>query len=122
MGVSAGTSAPRDAVRHANPLEQESLYDMATYNGFLSWVMDLEARMDRLAGVDEIEREIDETMREQGIERAAAQLVVGLHRGELHGDGDLLSLRPLTADQKRRLRLGRSIDEVLDEQHRRENR
>ena len=72
--------------------------------------------MDRIADIDEIDREIEETMRQQGLDRAEAQVIVGLRRGELHGDGDLLSIRPLTLDQKRRI--GRSIDEVLDEQQR----
>jgi hypothetical protein len=69
--------------------------------------------MDRLVETDDFEREIAETMREQGVDREEAQVIVGLRRGELYGDGDLLSIRPLSLDQKRQLGLGRSIDDVL---------
>jgi hypothetical protein len=78
--------------------------------------------MDQMAGMDETDREIEETMREQGLERAEADVMVGLRRGQLLGDGDLLSVRRLTSDQQRRLGLGRSIDDVLIEQRRQQDR
>jgi hypothetical protein len=57
--------------------------------------------MDRVISTEDIEREIEATMRERGISRAEAMYAVGLKFGELHGD--LLSLRPLTDEQRRQL-------------------
>jgi hypothetical protein len=78
--------------------------------------------MDQMAGMDATDREIEETMRELGLERAEADVMVGLRRGQLLGDGDLLSVCRLTSDQQRRLGLGRSIDDVLIEQRRQQDR
>jgi hypothetical protein len=78
--------------------------------------------MDRIVETDEFEPEIAETMREEGVDRDEAQVIVGLRRGELFGDGDLLSIRPLSPDQKRQLGLGRSIDDMLAAQRPRTDR
>ena len=57
--------------------------------------------MDRVVSAEDIEREIETTMREHDISRAEAIFEVGLKFGELHGD--LLSMRPLTDEHRRRL-------------------
>jgi hypothetical protein len=72
--------------------------------------------MDRMTTVDEIEQEIQAIMRDRSVDREEAATIVGLRRGELHGDGDLLFMRPLTDEQRHRLGLGRSIHEVVAEQ------
>ena len=64
--------------------------------------------------------EIDEqailsVMRDLNVNRDEAIAIVGLRRGEIGGDGDLLSLRPLTAAQRRRLGIGRAPEDVLRE-------
>jgi hypothetical protein len=77
--------------------------------------------MDRIETTDEIELEIRAVMREQGVDRVEAETIVGMRRGELHGDRDILVLRALTPEQRRAIGLGRSIDEVLAEQLARQN-
>jgi hypothetical protein len=77
--------------------------------------------MDRVETTDEIELEIRAVMREQGVDRVEAETIVGLRRGELHGDRDILVLRPLTPEQRHALGLGRSIDEVMAAQLARQN-
>jgi hypothetical protein len=77
--------------------------------------------MDRLATTDEIELEIQAVMREHGVDRIEAETIVGMRYGELHGDRDILVLRRLTPEQRRRLGLGRSIDDVLAAQRTRPN-
>jgi hypothetical protein len=77
--------------------------------------------MDRVATIDEIEVEIQATMRERGVDRIEAETIVGMRHGELHGDGDILVLRKLTPDQRRALGLGRSIQEVFAAQQARKN-
>ena len=67
--------------------------------------------MDGVTVAEEIEQEIQTVMREQGVDRIEAETIVGLRRGELFGD--ILVLHPLTDEQRRELRLGRSIDDVL---------
>ncbi|HEY7035282.1 MAG TPA: hypothetical protein VH482_28345 [Thermomicrobiales bacterium] len=75
----------------------------------------------RTITVDETEQEIETVMREQRGDRIEAETIVGLLRGELHGDNDILVLRPLTDEQRCRLGLGRSIDDVLTAQRVRQN-
>ena len=65
--------------------------------------------------MDEIEQEIQTIMRNQNVDREEAATIVGLRRGELLGDGDILFMRPLTGEQRRLLGLGRSIHEVIAE-------
>ena len=73
--------------------------------------------MGHLTAIEEIEREIEAVMRDQGIARDGAEVVVGLRRGELHGD--ILFVHPLTQEQRRRLNIGRDPEEVLAEQRER---
>jgi hypothetical protein len=63
--------------------------------------------------MDEIEQEILAVIRERGVDRIEAETTVGMRRGELLGDNDILVLRRLTDEQKRRLGLGRTIQEVV---------
>ena len=69
--------------------------------------------MDRVTTTDEIEREIEAVMCDRGVDRDEAETIVGMRRGELLGDNDILFVRPLTDEQRRQLRIGRSIDEVI---------
>jgi hypothetical protein len=77
--------------------------------------------MDRVETTDEIELEIQAVMRERDVDRVEAETIVGMRRGELHGDRDILVLRRLTPEQRRTLGLGRSIDDVLAAQRARQN-
>jgi hypothetical protein len=61
--------------------------------------------------IDDIEREIEATMRERGIDYGEAVLVVGMKHGEFHND--LLYMRPLTDEQRRRHK--RTLLEVMAE-------
>jgi hypothetical protein len=67
--------------------------------------------MDRVISEADIEREIETAMRDQGIGREETTFLIALKYGELHGD--LLSMRPLTDEQRRRLT--RPLYEVMDE-------
>lgn len=78
--------------------------------------------MDGLTIADQTEREIEATMREQGVDRIEAAAIVGMRHGTEHGEGDLLCVRPLSEALQRRLGIGRSIAEVLAEQHSRRKR
>jgi hypothetical protein len=60
-------------------------------------------------------------MRDLGVDRDEAETIVGMRRGELLGDGDILFMRPLSNEQRHRLRIGRSIDDVLAAQRARQN-
>ena len=72
---------------------------------------------------EEIEREIANLMAELGIEREVAMMILGLvPPPEVFGDGDLVCLTPLTADQRRGLGLGRDPDEVMAERRARQAR
>jgi hypothetical protein len=71
--------------------------------------------------MDDIEQEILAVMRDQGVDRDEAETVVGMRRGELLGNGDILFMRSLTDAQKRRLGLGRTIHEVVAADRAREN-
>lgn len=64
---------------------------------------------------DEIEQEVQATMRERAVDRDEAETIVAIRRGELLGDGDILFMQPLSDELRRRLRLGRSIHEVVAE-------
>jgi hypothetical protein len=64
-------------------------------------------------GLDE--EAIQATMTERNVGRAEAIVILGLRHGDLDGDGDLLSLYPLTAAQRRRLGIGRPPEEVFAE-------
>lgn len=78
--------------------------------------------MDHLTTVDEIEQEIQAVRRTQHVEYEEAAAIVGLRRGELVGDGDILFMRPLTDELRRRFCIGRSIDEVIAADRAREDR
>lgn len=67
--------------------------------------------MDREVTLEEFERKVEETMIGQGVEYGDAVLIVAMTYGELHGDGDLLSIRPLTDEQRRLHR--RTLLEVM---------
>jgi hypothetical protein len=67
--------------------------------------------MDDIKTTEDIEREIEATMRERGIDYGEAEIVVGLKYGELHND--LLYMRPLTDEQRRRHK--RTLLEVMAE-------
>jgi hypothetical protein len=67
--------------------------------------------MDHLMTAEDIEREIQVTMRERGIDYGEAQIVVGMKYGELHGD--ILYMRPLSEKQRRRHQ--RTLREVMVE-------
>lgn len=69
--------------------------------------------MDGVAEALNLERDIERVMAEEGVDRAEAITLLGLRLGEVHGDGDLVSLQPLTDDQRAASGLGRSIAEVL---------
>ena len=74
--------------------------------------------MDDIKTTEEIEREIEATMRERGIDYGEAEIVVGLKYGELHND--LLYMRPLTDEQRRRhkrtlLQVIAELDELDDD-------
>jgi len=71
--------------------------------------------MDRVAEATQFELEVADVMRDQGVDRAVAITIVGLRHGELFGEGDLLCIRPLTPERRRRLGLGRPPEEVLAE-------
>lgn len=72
--------------------------------------------MNRQIPPNRIEREIEATIRECGVERSAAEAIVGLRHGEMIGDGDQLCLSRLTDEQKRQLGIGQPIDEVVAEE------
>jgi hypothetical protein len=57
--------------------------------------------MDHRMTTEEFEREIEETMLRQGVDYGQAEVIVAMKHGELHGD--LLSIHPLTDEQRRRL-------------------
>jgi hypothetical protein len=67
--------------------------------------------MDRVMTTEEFEQEVRETMRSQGIDYDQAEVIVAMRHGELHGD--LLCVRPLTDEQRRRQR--RTLLEVMAE-------
>ena len=67
--------------------------------------------MDRVMTSEEFEQEIQETMRAQDVDYGQAEFIVAMKYGELHGC--LLSIRPLTDEQRRRM--GRSLLEVMAE-------
>jgi hypothetical protein len=67
--------------------------------------------MDEVVPSEEIERRIEATMREQGVDRAEAIYQVALKYGEWHGD--LVFLSPLTDEQRRRLSM--PLHEVMRE-------
>lgn len=69
--------------------------------------------MDREMMLEKFEREVQETMIDQGVEYGDAELIVAMKYGELHGDGDLLSIFPLTDEQRRLHR--RSLLDVMAE-------
>lgn len=77
--------------------------------------------MDRVTTIDEFEQEIETVMCERRVDREEAETIVALRHGELHGDGDLLFTRPLTDEQRRRLRIGWSIFDVIAEDQARED-
>jgi hypothetical protein len=81
-----------------------------------------EVEMDHITTVDEIEQEIQIIMRTQHVDYEEAATIVGLRRGELLGDRDILFMRPLSDEQRRRLGLGRSIHEVVAEARAKRNR
>lgn len=71
--------------------------------------------MDPLVATDEREMDVEATMEQLGVDREVALIVLGLRDAEVFNDGGLASVRPLTDEQRRRLRLGRSPEEVLAE-------
>ncbi len=77
--------------------------------------------MDHVTTANEIDQEIETVMSERGVDRDEAATIVGLRRGELLGDGDILFMRPLTDEQRRRLGLGRSIHDVVAADRARQN-
>lgn len=67
--------------------------------------------MDEAMTKDDIEREIEATMRDRGVDRGEAELIVGLKHGEMIGDR--LFMRPLTDEQRRRMTM--PLHEVMRE-------
>jgi hypothetical protein len=56
--------------------------------------------MDRHLTIAEIEQAIDSTMRDLGVDRGQAEVIVAMTSGELHGD--LLAVRPLSPEQRQK--------------------
>ena len=69
--------------------------------------------MDQLAQDLRLEDEIEAVMRREGVDRAEAITIVALRFGQVHGDGDLVSVRPLTDDEQERAGLSHTLDQVL---------
>jgi hypothetical protein len=65
--------------------------------------------MDNVMTTEDIEREIEATMRERGVDYGEAELIVGLKFGELHND--ILYMGRLTDEQRRLHR--RTLLEVM---------
>jgi hypothetical protein len=68
--------------------------------------------MDELVISEETERQIQELMADFGTTRYVALAMLGMLPGEVHGDGDLFQVRPLTDDERRRLGLGPESDDL----------
>lgn len=68
--------------------------------------------MDRLTR-DQLEQEVESVMRERGMDRAEATVIVWLKHGETYGDGDILIAPKLSPEQRQRLGLGRSLRQVM---------
>ena len=46
--------------------------------------------MDGVTTKNELERDVEAVMRDQGVKRAVAQALLGVQYGEVFGDGDLV--------------------------------
>lgn len=75
--------------------------------------------MDRVTESVDLEQEVNQLVSEYGLERAEAITIVALRHGEVYGDGDLVSMRPLTEEQLARSGVNRSLREVLAAQRQR---
>ena len=71
--------------------------------------------MDGLTVEEQIEREVREAMREHSISREEASLLVALRRGYVYGAGDLVSLTPLSPEQRRLLGLDHDPEQLIAE-------
>src|SRR5687767_15160571 len=69
--------------------------------------------MDHLSIDEEFDREVRQTMSDHGIDREEAFLIVALRRGEVYGDGDLVSVRPLSPDERRSIGLDLDPEQVI---------
>jgi hypothetical protein len=71
--------------------------------------------MDDVRLDDETERLVQLAMSEHGYDRDEAILAVALEHGETYGAGDLLSIRPLTPEERRLSGLEHDPDQVMAE-------
>jgi hypothetical protein len=78
--------------------------------------------MDGLGITQDVERQIEEVMTDLGLTRDEALIVLGHASGYALGNSDIVCIHSLTAEQWRRLGLGRDFREVLAEQRAREAR
>jgi len=69
--------------------------------------------MDGLIVDEEFDREVRQAMRDHRVEREEAILIVALRRGQVYGAGDLVSLRPLSPEDLRRIGLDHDPQQLI---------
>jgi hypothetical protein len=69
--------------------------------------------MDQLTLDKEFEVDVLQAMRDFGIGREEAILVVSLNRGYVYGAGDLVSVRPISAERRRALGIDHDPRSIL---------